>query len=364
MKIIIFLFTTFFLSFAGDGFSQTASIQGKINSACSTGGTVVLPPLVTLATPLFVHCPPGGPSITVQGAPSQITCQTGSAPCVTIGGGIGVSSRDGLALRDVYIIGPGFVTGSEAIRVTAGFATLDNIRIDSFDKGIHFISSSLLMGDRITNAIIGVPNASVNTSVHLDGEISNIKFVSPFLSARNRLILSDGPGGSGSGASFVGGTFNTTLNPGTASVYVGSNDGSQRQLLLSHIEDWETACPYLEIGDQGNVVIDGVAWTGDPRSSGNIAAIRMLPNTISWLRISNANLNACSGAHGDLIRVESASAFLAISTSDLYLGTINFLQPAAATLVGNRCTWWSGSQLIGNLAKVRSAGNLGNCPDR
>lgn len=346
--------------------AQTAAIQAQIDNACSTGGTVTLPPSVTLTSTLFLHCAPGGFPITLQGAPSNVTCQTGATSCIVVGGGVGVPSRLNLGLRDIYMTGPGrAVAGSEGIRVTIGYATISDIRIDSFDVGMKFIASNLLMGDRITNAVIGVPSASVNIAIHLYGESSNIKFVNPSISGWNRLILSDGPGGTGSGASFMGGTFNTTRVPGVASVYIASSDGSQRQLSLSNIEDWETACPYLEIGDQGNVSITGVAWMGDPRSSGNIPAIRMLPNSISWLRISNANLNACSGQHGDIVKVETDKAFLAIGTSDIYHGTINFVQPSIGVITGNRCTWWpnSGQQIIGNLAKVRSTGNFGYCQE-
>lgn len=346
--------------------AQTAAIQAQINSACATGGTVTLPASVTLTSTLFLHCAPGNLPVTLQGAPSNVVCQTGASPCIVVGGGVGVPSRLNFGLRDIYMTGPGrAVANSEGIRVTIGYATISDIKIDSFDIGMKFTASGLLAGDRITNAVIGVPSASVNVAVHLYGETANIKFLNPILSGWNRLILSDGPGGSGSGASFIGGTFNSTLVPGVAAVYIASSDGNQRQLSLTNIEDWETACPYLEIGDQGNVIITGVAWTGDPRSSGNIPAIRMLPNAISWLRINNAHLNACSGQHGDIVKVEADRAFLAIGTSDIYLGTINFVQPSIGVISGNRCTWWpdSGPQIIGNLAKVRSTGNYGRCQD-
>jgi len=205
----------------------------------------------------------------------------------------------------------------------------------------------------------GAAQQTVNTAVHLDGHVGNAKFNNFELAAKRRLILSDGPGSSGAGATFSHGSLNSTGVVGVSSVKVASSDNAVHELLLNDIEDWEVACPFLEVGNQARVVINGVGFTGDVMQSTGQHFFHMLPNSISWLRISNANLTGCGGG-GDTIRVDSYNSFLTIMGSDI-AGKINFAQAGEGTIVGNRCNWANGG-LIGNLSRMKSSANL-FCPD-
>jgi len=348
--------------------AQSATIQAQINSACSTGGSINLPPIVTLTQTLNLRCPPGRIPVTLQGAPSQITCNTGATPCIIVGSTVdtGANNTINLAIKDVHLIGPGrTVTGSEGVKIvpTADFAVLTDVGIDFFDLGLHLIGDApLLVSVTGTNIKVGLLGASVNTSIHLDGEVANAVFNNFVLSAQNRLILFDGPGGTGSNATFTNGVLNTTFTPGIASVYVGSSDGSVKGLQMGQISDWETACPYIQMGNSAAVWLNGISWNGDVQNSGSYPGIEMLPNTVSWLNIDNAGLSYCSG-HGDIIKVESANSTIRVVNSSFYLGTVNFVGQSRGTFIGNDCTT-TGATLIGDLTRVRASGNLGQCADR
>lgn len=355
------------VAFAGHPTIAQADVQSDINAACLTGGTVQMPPAVTVTTTLNLVCDPGTTPLTLKGAPTVITCQTGAAPCLKVGSNAADNgSRLNLKVRDVHLVGPGrAVVGSEGIRVlpTADDSAFDGLKIDGFEKGMRLIGGDiLLIGVRVSNSdISSIWNPSVDTAVHLDGRVANIYFTSFALNGWRRVILSDGPGGTGASASFTHGRLNSTWNPGTAAVYVESSDGVAHELLLSDIEDWETACPYVEIGHGGRVAINGVAFWSDPQQSGIRPGIIVgnTPTAVSWLRMSNVNVTHCSG-EGNLVTVNSPSTFTTITGSDL-TGRVQFNAAGQASFTGNR--FLGSSCLNGTLTGVRAAANV-NCADR
>jgi len=327
-----------------------------------------MPASLTLTSTLNLRCPPGDIPVTLAGAPTKITCQTGSTPCIVIGStGANNTSRQNLSLKDVVLTGPGAtIAGSEAVQIlpSGGYSKISGLRVNYFETGLHLIGDANLLSvlylDQIT---IGAPGATTSTAVHLDGHIANAYFTNFTLSGINRVILDDGPGVSGAGASFTDGVFNTTTVEGTAAVSVSSSDGNQHQLTLTNIQDWETACPYLEIGDQSSVIINGVAWTGNPWGATTSAGIHILNGSAAWLKINNATLNYCT-VNGDILKVDGPNAFVTVSSSDFYLGNINFVGASAGTFVGNRCVSSNATAMIGNLTNVRSSANISKCPDR
>lgn len=346
-----------------------ADLQSDITAACSTGGTVNVPTSITLNTTLNFTCPLGHKPLLLKGGPSEITCNTGGNPCIVVGStdSLEVQGRHNLSVRDLYLTGPGLNTaGSEGIRIlpTAEESSFDHIQIDGFAKGMRFVGGSILLyGVHATNITIGARfwGPTVDVAVHLDGRVANA-FISNFsLNARSRAILSDGPGDSGAGASFTFGRINTTTIPGVASVYVTSSDTTAHELSLTDIQDWETACPFIEIGTYGRVILSDLAFSGDPWSSGTRPAIKVGANnsSVAWLRMSNVNLTQCSGA-GNLIEINSPSAFVAATGSDL-IGPVRFNAAAQATFAGNRFLTLSPC-LSGTLTNVRSSANIG-CPD-
>lgn len=355
------------VAFAGHPTIALADVQSDINDACSTGGTVQMPPTLTITTTLNLVCVAGSVPLTLKGAPTVITCQTGAAPCLKVGStGPDNASRLNLSVRDVHLKGPGrAVAGSEGIRVlpTADDSIFDRIRIEGFEKGMRLVGGDiLLIGVRVSNADISpIWESGVDTAVHLDGRVGNVFFTSFALNAQRRAILSDGPGGSGASASFTHGRLNTTKKPGVPAVYAGSSDGMTHDLLLSDIEDWETACPYIEIGHGGRVAVNGVAFWSDPQQSGTRPGIVVgdAPTSVSWLRMSNVNVTHCSG-EGDLIQVNSQNAFVTVTGSDLF-GKATFNAAGQATFTGNRFV--TSSCLTGSLASVRASANI-NCADR
>lgn len=347
-----------------------AGLQDDIDAACSVGGTIQLPATLSLSQTLRLECPAGNLPLTLRGAPSFITCNTGGAPCITLGGSLPGEhySRLNLSVRDIYLSGPGRTTaGSVGIQVLpqADDSSFDNIQINGFQKGMHLVGGSdILVGVRASNisaAPIFSNPPSVDIAVHLDGRVGNVFFTSFAFHAWSRAILSDGPGGTGASASFVQGRLNTTRVPGTASVYVTSNDGVVHDLSLSDVEDWETACPYLEVGHHGRVIVSNVAFTGDPQSSGTQPAVKVGQNasSVSWLRMNNVNLTYCSGL-GNLVEVNSAATFTTITGSDL-IGPVHFNAAGQGAFTGNRFV--TSSCLTGSLGAVRAAANV-NCPDR
>lgn len=353
----------------------SATVQSDIDAACDSadGGTVYLPPALEVTATLRLVC--GVPSsgiptdapVTLVGAPSVITCKTGGTPCLEVGSPTESWTRKNLSVRDVRLIGPPRTTvGSEGIRVlpSADESEFDRIRIEGFQKGMRFVGGSeILYGVRVSNVDISTTWGPVpDVAVHLDGKVANVYFDNFALNAYRHAILSDGPGDTGAGASFVNGRINTTKVPGVASVYVTSSDNVTHDLLLADIQDWETACPYLEIGHQGRVMLNGIAFTGDPQSSGLQPAIKVGTgrlNAVSWLRMNNVNLAQCSGG-GNLIEISSVATFTTATGSDLY-GPVQFNAAGQGSFTGNR--WVSSTCLNGSLSAVRAAANV-NCADR
>jgi hypothetical protein len=246
-------------------------------------------------------------------------------------------------------------------------SSLSDVRIDNFDTGmvLYGPSNDLLWSVFATNIEIGTTglpiNPSVNLALHLNGHVANVKFVKYHFGGMQRLILSDGPGGTGAGATFIGGILNTTKTPGTAAVYVTSSDTITHEILFSATEDWETACPFLDVGEKGRVVIDGLAFTGDPWSSGSYPTFK-LSGTIAWLRISNAELTHCTGTNpGSLIEVDNSLDALHVNGSDLG-GPIQFIGAGWSAIVGNRFTNPALGCYTGTTTKVRASANVG-CPD-
>lgn len=348
-----------------------ATIQSQINSACSTGGTVLLPSSITFTSTLTLTCPVSTTKpVTLQGAPTVITCSTGAAPCITIGAtttGTNVYRSD-LMLSGVNLTGPGFAqVGSVGVRLlnSAYMAHLSHVRIEGFERGLHIQAPDYLLPlINIEDFTSGVPSISTKIAVHLEGMVANAHFVNFGLSGRERVLLMDGPGGSGGGASFTSGYFNSTLTPGIAGIAVSNTDASIKQLNISNVEDWETACPYLELGAGAWATLTGIGWTGDPRPSDNNPAIHILSGGNAWLKIAASTINPCS-AGTDLIKNDSATSMILVSSSDLYLGKINFTAAGQGAFVGNRCTTAdASSSFTGMLTKVKSQGNVGTCEAR
>lgn len=351
--------------------SSSSRLQSLIDSACVTGGTVLMPASLTLTSTLNLTCDPPTGVITnnkpvlLRGAPTFITCNTGASPCIAIGAKT-ASERDNLSLSDVNLSGPGFSQpGSVGIRIlnSGSMSHISHVRIDGFERGIHVQALGYLLGTvNIEDIMIGVPTASTKIAVHIEGMAANIKFINFGLSGQERVLLMDGPGGTGGGVSFNSGFFNTTLTPVIAGIAVSNSDGSIKQLNITNVEDWETACPYLELGAGAWVTMNGIGWTGDPRPADNNPAIHILPGVIAWLKMSNASVNPCS-AGTDLIKNESAATMVLVSSSDLYLGKINFTAAGQGAFVGNRCTTSDGSSsFVGVMTNIRSQGNVGTCP--
>lgn len=348
-----------------------ADVHSDIAAVCANplGGTVQLPPTLTVYSTMQLTCPPGDAPVTLLGAPTVIDCRTGGAPCLTVGSTdlTELGSRKNLSVREIRLKGPDRTTaGSEGIRIlpTADESEFDRIRIEGFQKGMRFVGGSIILyGVRVSNVDISTTwGEPPDVAVHLDGKVANVYFDNFALNAWRHAILSDGPGDTGASASFVNGRFNTTRVPGVASVYVTSSDAVTHDLLIADVQDWETACPYVEVGHQGRVMLNGVAFTGDPQSSGSQPAIKVGTgrlNAVSWLRMSNVNLAQCSGA-GNLIEISSASTFTTSVGSDL-IGPVHFAAAGQGAFTGNR--WVSSTCLTGSLGSVRAAGNV-NCADR
>ncbi|MBA8888680.1 hypothetical protein FHW12_002913 [Dokdonella fugitiva] len=345
-----------------------ATLNDDIAAACAGGGSVTVPLNYVATTTINLTCPGAiePPPVLLQGMPSKITCQTGAAPCILIGSTTS-TQRTNLALRDVYIYGPGrTVAGSEAIRFspTADYSSVSDVRIDNFDKGIHFIGTTtpvndLLVGPHLRNIVIGESNspARMNVAVHLDGHVANVSFNQFHLSAYQRVILSDGPGGTGADATFIDGGLNTTATSGTAAVYISSSDGAGRILNLTQIQDWETRTPYIEVGSASYVTISGIGFSGDPSQTPGYAAFRIL-NTGTGSRLSISDAWMWAESNGlNLVSVEDATAILKISNSHIQ-GVVNFSAAAKGALVGNSCY-----MVTGTLTNVRMSANTG-CADR
>lgn len=372
------LTSMFLLCFLGSAQAgDETTIQPQINTACSTGGTVALPAVVNLAATLNLRCAPGTQRpVTLRGAPSVINCVTGATPCIVVGSnvdlddGSGTNNRLHLAIKDVRLRGPGISTiGSEGIKIvpTGDYSILNDVWIDYFDKGLHLVGDGpLLVGVFIQNLKVGALGASVNTAIHLDGEVANALFEQFSLGAQKRLILFDGPGGSGADASFHSGVLNTTLTPGIASVYVDTSDASIHTLTLSDISDWETACPYLEMGNHALVTLNGVAWNGDPHNSVGYPGIKIdaSASNVAWLNLNNTGVSYCGTPDSELMRVEATNASIRVLNSSFYRGTVNFVGASRGTFIGNDCAMGVGTTLVGNLTRVRSSTNLGTCLDR
>jgi hypothetical protein len=353
-----------------------ATIQDDINAACSTGGTVNLPPSLTVTTTINLTCdPPASPTtmphipVLLKGAPTLITCQTGASPCIAIGAktpGFKVF-RENLALSDVYLSGPGRrVTGSVGIRLlnSAAFSRLDHVRIDWFERGLHVSAPDYLLNTAHINDVkIGVPNGSTLTAIHIEGIAANIKFVNFGLGAWERILLMDGPGGTGGGASFTSGFFNSTATPGIPAIAVSNSDGSIKQLNISNVEDWETRCPFIELGAGAWVTLSTIGWWQDPSPTvDNQHAIHILPDVVAWLKMSDVALGKCTGT-GMMIKNESARTMIWAAASDL-AGKVDFTVGGGGSFVGNRCDPKDGSPSIftGVTTNIRSQGNRGSCP--
>jgi len=355
--------------------TDVGSVSNAISAQCTTGGTVVMPASVTFSSPLNFKCPNSATPnrVTLKGAPTKITCSTGALPCIDIGDFGGTANyRPGLGFEDIDLVGPGAsVTGSIGLELLplSGQTVLKNVRVDNFDTGVHVYgqtgTSGLLWSAYFSDLVVGFGSGNsgasqntVNVAVHLEGPVANIRFKGFELSGTKREILADGAAGSGAGATFSNGSFNRTTVPGTAAVSVSSSDAAVRELILDNIEDWEGACPALEVGQHARVVVSNVAFTGDTQNSTGQPFFRILPSTVSWLRISNANLIACAGG-APTIKVESSTALMTVTGSDIY-GPINFTVGGYGAITGNRCS--TAGQPSGVLTAVRSAGNLG-CAD-
>lgn len=353
-----------------------ATIQTQIDNACATGGTVTLPPTLTLNSTLNLTCDPPIPAaynkpLLLKGAPSHLICTTAGSPCIAIGAktpGTNVV-RENLMLSGVNLVGPGqTIPGSVGIRIlnSGGLSTLDHIRIDNFEKGLHIDGSSYLMGlINISDIVIGVPNDSTQIAVHIQGKVANVKFINFGLAGWQRILLMDGPAGTGAGISFNSGYFNSTQTPGIPAISVsGLDNNGIKTLNITNVEDWETACPYLELGPGAWVTMNGIGWWADLIPADNNPAIHILPNAISWLKMSDVALAGCTGST-DLIKNESALAVIWASASDLTGGKINFTAAGWGTFVGDRCNSGDGTtSFIGQITNIRSQGNIGTCPVR
>jgi hypothetical protein len=277
-------------------------------------------------------------------------------------------ARYNLSMEGVYLLGPGrAIAGSEGIRVltTAYESNLNNIRIEGFDRGMHFIGQGLLVRSYLSHVSIGSVSGpdfpSTNIAVHLEGPVANVKFDQFNLAGWQRVIQIDGNGGSGADATFSNGDLNITKTPGVAAVYVNTTDNSGHMLNMSNIQDWETETPFLEVGNRAYVTIDGIGYSGHPFNTGARPAFRMLPDvSAARLTISNSWLYADTVGASQLVSVESANDQLRVSGS-LIQGGVQFLAPATASLVGNQCNWPGATGQLGN---IRMSANTGYCPDQ
>lgn len=349
----------------------SADLNSDISAACATGGSVTIPPTVTVTATINLRCSGSSPALPVRlkGSPSLITCQTGASPCIVVGG-TSTAQRANLSMEGIYLNGPGRSTsGSEGIRflATADEAMANDIRIDNFDVGIHFVAtgSDLLYGDYVSHALIGTlglpSSTSTNIAVHLEGAVANVKFDQFHLAGWQRVILMNGQGLSGADATFSNGDLNLTKTPGIAAVYVDTSDVSGHMLNMSNIQDWETETPYLEVGNKSYVTIVGIGFSGHPFSSGIRPAFRVLPAAAgARLHISNSWLFSDSSDGSKLVVVENPLAYVNISDSHIQ-GGVQFLSAASASLTGNQCDW---PGAYGQISNVRLAGNVGFCPDR
>jgi hypothetical protein len=345
-----------------------ADINSDILAACTTGGSITIPPTLTVVATINLKCPGAVPSRPVRlvGSPSLITCQTGATPCVVVGS-TNTGQRANLSMNNIYLDGPGrAVAGSVGIRIlaTADESMFGDIRVENFDKGIHFTAtgSDLFYAAYLTHVLVGtsgLPSTpSVNTAVHLEGAVANVKFTQFHFAGWQRLILIDGQGLTGADATFSDGDLNTTKTAGVAAVSVSTSDASGHVLNMSNIQDWETQTPYLEVGERAFVTIDGIGFSGDPYASPGRPAFKMLAtNTFGRLTISDSWLYAESDG-SKLVSVEGANNILKIIGSHIQ-GTVQFLAAGKASLVGNHCDF----PVSGTMTNVRMVGNTGACPD-
>lgn len=347
--------------------SALADLQSDIDLACSTGGSVEVPATVTIFTPLNLKCPPGNNRvIKLKGAPSTITCSASASPCLVVGSTTGLS-RPNLSVSDIHLKGPGRGTvGSVGIRVlaTADESTFSDVKIDGFELGLHVFAPSTdlleqVYFDTLRIGVTGRPsNPSVNTAIHLDGFMGNIHFSTFHLASWKRLIVADGPAGNGADASFVAGTFNLTKEPGTPAIHVSASDGGMKNLNISNIQDWETAVPFVELGNTGRVIISNVNYMKDVWQTPEHPAFHILPGAFAYLMISNSFLGAQSTG-ANLMKLEGVGSIVWITGSHIN-GVIDFSGTQYGQLVGNWCAYAP----IGNVSLVRMSGNTGHCPDQ
>jgi hypothetical protein len=333
-----------------------ATLQSDFNAVCSAGGgTLSLAPNVTITSTQYLNCTATAHSIIIQGASTLFYCTTvTAAPCIVL-------QSPNIYLRDVSVLGGGHDAshaGSEGIQIqtTADYTYLTNITINGFDVGLHLIGlADLLVG--VHSDVLAIGNT--NTAIHLEGGIANDYFHQYGLSGQQRVIQFDGNGYSGSGASFVSGWFNTTSTPGVAGVYISSSGGAGHGLTLTDVQDWETACPYAELGAGAGLYINGVSWNGAPITSSDPAF--KVTGTSALLRITNSLIGPC-GATPTLAAISSTTAAITIGNSDVY-GVVNFSGGGSwGTFTANR--FLTAPCLSGILSSsVRASANIG-CADR
>ena len=335
--------------------SANATLQSDFNAVCSAGGgTLTLAaPVVTISSTQFLNCTATGHSIIIQGNPTYFYCTTvTTAPCIVL-------QSPNIYFRDVSIIGAGpSHPGSEALQIqtTADYAYLTNITINGFDVGLHMIGlSDLLVGVHSDRLVVG----NVNTAVHLEGGIANDYFNQFGLNAQQRFILFDGNGYSGSGASFVSGWFNAVSTPGVAGIYISSSSGGGHGLTLTDVQDWETACPYAELGTGAGLYVSGVSWNGDTAPSSDPAF--KVTGSSALLRITNSLIGPCTSTTPTLASITSSTAAITIGNSDVY-GVLNYSGGASwGTFTANRFA--TSPCMSGTLTNVRASANIG-CADR
>jgi hypothetical protein len=344
-----------------------SDIQNAINTTCNTGGTVTIPATMpAITSTLNLKCAAGSIPVALQGSPTLVTCSTGAAPCIEVGS-TGAGSRTYLSIRDINLNGPGWGTvGSTGIHLlpTADSFRGSSIDIENFETGLLLSGEPALLGNDIFDKlVVGGNGALVQVAIHLQDEVANAYFSDFGLSARQRLILDDGRGGSGASASFSHGYFNPTLTPGTAGVYVTSSDGSYHSLLIANIQDWETACPYAEVGDAGRITINGVLWNGDGHGNSAFPAFKF--DTTGQISVSDALIGPCGGSTVQPLAVmNSSNQAFKVSNSVLY-GTVQFNGSGGATFVGNSWLGFSSGAstcTTGAFFVLRSSANV-NCAD-
>lgn len=343
-----------------------ADLQSDISAACTTGGTVTIPPFYLATATINLKCPGGTTPVALVGSPSRVQCTSSANPCIDVGSTDG-TSRFNLSAKSIFLDGPGrTVAGSTGMRVqaTADGSTFENIKVDKFDLGIHLDApvTNLLSDVFFTTTRVGLvgnsANPSVNRSVHLDGFMGNIHFTNFHFAAQSQVLVFDGPAGNGADASFTEGTFNVTRTPGDPAVEVSVSDAGQRILQISNIQDWETAVPYLEMGNATTVVLDGIGISGDPFQTPQHPAFHIAPGAFSMLTISNSHIRAqANGAN--LMKLETTGSMVKILGSRID-GVINFVTPTPAILVGNWCQYAP----TGNTAALHASANIGPCPDQ